>query len=80
MKSVPGDKDKILALKKAVGYLTKFDLLVRSRQVDKRRIFGKGGMVLGSKKTLDVIAALTEQRRAAKEMSPVGPFDASGRF
>jgi hypothetical protein len=62
------DKDKILALKKAVGYLTKIDLLVRSRLLVKRRIFGKGEMVLGSKKAEDVRAAWSEQRRAAKRL------------
>lgn len=74
------DKDKIVALKKAVGYLTKIDLLVRSRFMGKRRIFGKGEMVLGSKKTQDVKAALAEQRHAAKQMPIVRPFDPSGRF
>ena len=62
------DKDRIVALKKAVGYLTKIDLLIRPRMLGKRRIFGKGEMVLGSKKTQDVRAALAEQRHAAKQM------------
>lgn len=75
------DKDKIVALKKAVGYLTKIDVLIQSRMLSKRRIFGKGEMVLGSKKTQDVRAALAEQRLAAKQQWPVVlPFDKSGRF
>ncbi|MBL8389347.1 MAG: inovirus-type Gp2 protein [Hydrogenophaga sp.] len=75
------DKDKIVALKKAVGYLTKIDLLIRPKMLSRRRTFGKGEMVLGSKKTQDVRAALAEQRRAVKQQLPVvRPFDPSGRF
>jgi hypothetical protein len=55
-------------LKKAVGYLTKIHKLVRFRSQVKRRVFGKGEMLLDSKKTQDVRAALAEQRRAAKQL------------
>lgn len=68
-------------MKNELGYLTKIDLLIRPRMLSKRRIFGKGEMVLGSKKTQDVRAALAEQRQAAKQQLPVvWPFDRSGRF
>ncbi|WP_374408811.1 hypothetical protein [Hydrogenophaga sp.] len=70
-----------MALKKAVGYLTKVDLFIRPWMLIKRRIFGMVEVVLGSKKTQVVKAALAEQRQAAKRQLPVvRSFDPSGRF